>query len=150
MNGLYFALRGGREHRNLRHQPSQIQLVEKPGERPCLIYHEDVSKNHPGGLKGRKIKPKVVVHHANIEKPERCSVRLYHKLCPIDVYYLNPLQTPNQNVGIPIEQLDIANWIRLLVGCARQLDYLDTVPITPSEQQQQLDYISQTVLKNKR
>lgn len=54
MNGLYFALRGGTEHRNLRHKPSQIQLIEKVGERPYLMYTEDVSKNHPGGLKGRK------------------------------------------------------------------------------------------------
>ena len=98
MNGVYFALRGGKEHRNLRHRSSQIQLVEKSGERP---YHEDISKNHPGGLKGRKIKPKVVVHHANIEKPERCFIRLYklyHSLCPSDrpgdAYYLQPLQHP--------------------------------------------------------
>ena len=42
MNGLYFALRGGTEHRNLRHKPSQIQLVEKFGERPYLMYTEDV------------------------------------------------------------------------------------------------------------
>ena len=52
MNGLYFALRGGKEHQNLRHEPSQIQLVEKLGERPYLLYREDVSKNHPGGLRG--------------------------------------------------------------------------------------------------
>ena len=113
MNGLYFALRGGKEHRNLRHKPSQIHLIEKPGERPYLMYVEDVSKNHPGGLKGRKIKPKVVYHHANTERPERCFIRLYklyNSRCPADrpdhAYYLKPLQKPrnecwysNQPVG---------------------------------------------------
>ena len=113
MNGLYFALRGGREHRNLRHKPSQIHLIEKPGERSYLMYVEDISKNHPGGLKGRKIKPKVVYHYANTERPERCFVRLYklyNSRCPANrpdhAYYLKPLQKPenkcwysNQPVG---------------------------------------------------
>ena len=54
MNGLYFALHGGKEHRNLRYKPSQIRLLETPGERPYLMYIEDVSKNHPGGLKVEK------------------------------------------------------------------------------------------------
>ena len=102
MNGLYFALRSGKEHCQLRFTPSQIELVEKPGERPHLIYREDISKNRPGGLKGRKMKPKVVVHHANIENTKRCFVRLYKlymSLCPADrppdCFYLLPLQKPS-------------------------------------------------------
>ena len=67
MNGLYFALRSGSEHRQLRFSPPQIEVVEREGERPYLLYTEDISKNHPGGLKGRKIRPKVVRHYANVE-----------------------------------------------------------------------------------
>ena len=102
MNGLYFALRSGKEHRQLRFTPPQIELVEKPGDRAYLIYREDISKNHPGRLKGRKVKPKVVVHHANVENPRRCFVRLYklyNSLCPVDrppgSFYLLPLQKPS-------------------------------------------------------
>ena len=70
-------------------------------------------KNDPGGLKGRKIKPKIVYHHANNERPERWFIRLYklyNSWCPADrpdhAYYLKPLQKPknefwhsNQPVG---------------------------------------------------
>ena len=102
MNGLYFPLCSGEEHRQLRFTPPQIELVEKPGERPHLIYREDISKNRPGGLRGRKMKPKVVVHHANIENPKRCFIRLYKLYMslstvdrPPDCFYLLPLQKPS-------------------------------------------------------
>ena len=44
MNGMYFALRSGDEHRNLRHDPPQIELTEKRGERAYLKYMEGISK----------------------------------------------------------------------------------------------------------
>ena len=44
MNGMYFALRSGQEHRQLRHSPCQIQLVKKEGKIPYLLYTEDISK----------------------------------------------------------------------------------------------------------
>ena len=65
MNGIYFALRSGSEHRQLRSDPCQIEVVENPGERSYLVYTEDISKNRPGGLKGRKLKPKIVRHYDN-------------------------------------------------------------------------------------
>ena len=102
MNGLNFALRSGKEHRQLRFIPPQIELVEKQGERAYLVYREDISKNRPGGLKGRKMKPKVVYHHENLDNPHRCFVRLYKlymSLCPADrpadSFYLMPLQNPS-------------------------------------------------------
>jgi hypothetical protein len=46
------------EHRN----PcfSSVELVEKKGSIPYMIYTETVSKNNPGGLKHRKVEPKQV------------------------------------------------------------------------------------------
>ena len=83
--GLFFALRSGSEHRSLRHSPCQIQVFERHGERAYLEYTEDLSKNHPGGLKGCRVKQKIVRHHANTSHQERCFVRLfkrYRQLCP--------------------------------------------------------------------
>ena len=74
MNGVYFVLRSGDEHRNLRYDTPQIELIEKPGERAYLQYTEDISKNHPCGLKGRKQNRKVVVHYENANNPSRCFV----------------------------------------------------------------------------
>lgn len=98
MNGLYFALRSGDEHRQLRFDPCQIELIEQAGQRSYLKYTKDISKNRPGGLKGRKVKPKIVTHHANEENPDRRFVRLfklYNSLCPTErpsaYFYLQPL-----------------------------------------------------------
>ena len=40
-NGLYFALRSGREHRDLQFSSSQIEVVERVGERPYFFYTGD-------------------------------------------------------------------------------------------------------------
>ena len=101
MNGIYFALLSGQEHCNLCFHSSQIEIVEREDEIPYLQYTEDVSKNCPGLLKGRRQKPKVVQHHANVLLPSRCFVRLfklYKSLCPPNpkknTLYLQPLKKP--------------------------------------------------------
>ena len=43
-------------------RPCQIEVIEHENERPYLKYTEDVSKNRPGGLKGKNVKPKIVYH----------------------------------------------------------------------------------------
>ena len=115
MNALYFALRSGNEHHQLRHNPCQIQIIKNPGERP---YTENVSKNHPGGLKGRKRKPKIVIHHSNEENPNRCFIRLfklYNSLCRAeraDAFYLSPLTKPKEHCWFswtPLEHNTLKN-----------------------------------------
>jgi len=105
MNGLYFSLQGGIDHCNLQHEPSQIELFEIPGELTYLKYSEDVSKNHPGVLKGRKLQRKIISHHANLSNPDRCFVRLYKvysSRCPRDrpnnAFYLKPIKDATGDV----------------------------------------------------
>jgi hypothetical protein len=119
MNGMYFALRSGGER--LRHDPSQIELIEKPGERAYLKCTEDISKNHPRRLKGRKHNPKVVLHHKTTNNPSHCFIclfKIYQSKCPPDrppdVFYLKV-------IGDSLHQ-DIFASIKLFVS------YLTPVP----------------------
>ena len=101
--GMYFALRSGQEHRNL--VMSQIKIVEPTNGSPSYIaYTENVSKNHSDGLAQRKVEPKQVIHHQNLENPSRCLVRLmklYLSHCPNprpQTFYLAPLTKPKSDV----------------------------------------------------
>ena len=44
-SGLYFALRSGKEHCQLRSDPCQNSLFEQPGELPYLKYVKQILKN---------------------------------------------------------------------------------------------------------
>ncbi|XP_070548200.1 transcriptional regulator QRICH1-like [Ptychodera flava] len=110
--GLHFALRGGIEHRNLRHKNSQIQLKIDISGKKYLEYREDVSKSNQGGLSSRKIRQKVTRAYENAHNPERCIVRLYERynnLCPPnrpdDGYYLYPLAKPTATCWYSLKKL---------------------------------------------
>ena len=75
MTGLYFALRSGKEHRELRYN-SQIETFNGDCERSDLLYTKDSPTNHPGGLRGQH---EYVKHHANTDNTKRCLVRFYQK-----------------------------------------------------------------------
>ena len=77
----------------------QLTVIEGDDiERTRLQYRSHGEKNHGSGLKHRNVTPKVVEQHENVEKPERCVVRLYNKYiskCPRhckknEVFYLTP------------------------------------------------------------
>ena len=60
-------------------------MVELEGTTPYLLYTESVSKTNQGGLLHWKKQLKEVVHHVNIDSPQRCLVRLYklyNSKCP--------------------------------------------------------------------
>ena len=58
LNGLYFALRSGSEHRNLRSDPCQIQLIEKPGHRPTSNIKKTFLRTDKVVLKDERRSPK--------------------------------------------------------------------------------------------
>ena len=75
--------------------PCHIQLVETPNS--CyVICRKDLSKYHPGGLKGQKIKPKVVYHQENMAASSGYSgstrVCVFQMLqCTLSIFNLHDL-----------------------------------------------------------
>ena len=82
MCGVYCALQSGHEHRALRLYPCQIELLQSAGKRTCFLYIEDISRNNPGGLRGRTNKPKTVTHYENSDNSHRCVVHLFKLQMP--------------------------------------------------------------------
>lgn len=77
--GLHFALRAGKEHRNLRRgQYSQFRLMTDNNGLYYLRYTQDISKTFQGGLKDRRKMPKVVDAYS-IADESKCVVFLYKK-----------------------------------------------------------------------
>jgi hypothetical protein len=90
--GVNLVLRGRLEHRQL--QWDNFEVHEN-----LIVYREHVSKCNAGGIKGRKMKGKVVEIHENMNSL-RCPIRIFKKyasLCPKDLdpaspFYLTPLK----------------------------------------------------------
>lgn len=75
LNGLHFGIRGGTEHHNLTIDQFEIEAVN---DSECLIYREKASKTYQGGLKQRKLNPKIKTYFKNKNIPdERCHIRLF-------------------------------------------------------------------------
>ena len=124
--GVYFALRSGEEHRSLK--VSQLELVEPVGERAYVRYTENVAKNNHGGFSQRKLEPKQVVHHANLENPSRCFIRLYKTYLEhrpddpsIDAFYLTALKKPKGKVWyshLPVGHNTLSSTMKRLCGAS--------------------------------
>ena len=102
----------------------QIKLVEPEGGVQHLVYTENVSKNNPGGLDNRKLKPKVVIHHANLDNPSRCFVTFYKaymahrpKTIEHNAFYLTPIRNPKSEVWYstcPVRHHTLSNTVNRL------------------------------------
>ena len=100
--GVQFALRAGKEHRNLRLRNSQLSLQCDKLGREFLQSTKDISKTNNGGLGHLRFKRKVVQAYRNLTNVERCPVELYKKYLshvPNEVsdnaFYLRALPKPN-------------------------------------------------------
>lgn len=99
--GMHFALRGGKEHHDLKVSNFRIEL--SPQGEKTLFYTEDVSKSNQGGLLHMKIQQKSVGVKEDKSCPERCIVYLYERYmscCPTprpDSFYLQPIFRPSSS-----------------------------------------------------
>ena len=129
--GLHFALRSGREHRNIR--PDMLKVIESDGSRPYLLYTESGLKNHSGGLNQRKVSNKVVKAFANIEDPTRYIVTLYKKYMALrpngfasNAFYLQPLKQPRKDCWYqskPIGHNPLSQVVKKLCDMVRAKGY---------------------------
>lgn len=145
-SGLCFVLCRGREHQQLRNCRCQIEVVGRPAERAFLKCTEDASKNNQGGLRGCNVTPKIVLHHASAEHPERCFVHLYKRYCalypdtPHHAFYLQPSQTPTSScryTNKPLGHTTLGKTISRLCKAAGidgfHTNHIFFVPLQPSD-----------------
>ena len=98
--------------------------------------------SRPGGLRGRKQKPKVVMQHANDENPQRCFLRIYkiivQQFVPqgLPCRHIVPPSTCQTNtylLGTPTDHMAIIDLLALWHDCVGKQVCQDTKPIIPYE-----------------
>ena len=97
-NGKIFGLRGGSEHRDL--SPEQYEFVEgASGE--YMVFTARNSKNVDGGLKHRKVKPRVIEHYAQPDN-EHCVVKIFQlylsHIPKSGAFYKKPIDNNEGNI----------------------------------------------------
>ena len=109
-------------------------------ERTRLQYRSRGKKNHRGGLKQRNVTPKELEKHENVDKPERCVVRLYKKhisKCPKDskkdeVFCLTPKKDVKLESNIWYTKIPFEKYIlRAVVVVVKKQKLEGTKPTTP-------------------
>ena len=73
--GMYFCLRGGAKHRELK--LSQLEVQVSSNGVKCLVYREHGSKNHQGLTHQVHLNNKIVHHYADNSLGDRCFVHLF-------------------------------------------------------------------------
>ena len=123
-NRLFFVLRGGQEHRNLKLSQIVAKSVPNPERLSDMIdvveYTEHGSKNRPGGKHQLNLTNKRVTHFACPPLGECCYVylsKLYLSKLPSiahekDIFYWKPLDKPSAS----------GQWFTQLPLCHNSLD----------------------------
>ena len=154
LNGKNLALRGGKEHHELKF--SQFQRLRNPDR---YVYTENGSKNRSGGIADFRVPNKVVTIQMNMHNPERCHVRIldaYISRVPesarqSDAFYLQCMSSAD--CGIPghhgtnhseLELTSFKAWLRI---CAYKQVFQGARPITVYVQHAQLSYIKLALLR---
>lgn len=109
LNGLHFALRSGKEHRDLSIEQITVIPPSSTQEHYVIKYKEKTSKTNNGGLKHRKVEPKEVTHidiHS-IENPERSHALLFQKYLK-----LRPINSTNHFYLSPLKNWNLTNWYK--------------------------------------
>ena len=146
--GVHFALCAGVEHRAMHvGDNSQITLHNENGVK-CLLYHEDVSKTHQGGLDHCKILPKKVQAYENIANPECCIVKLYQKYLSVhpkglktNDFYLHPVAVPHGNVWYSCQPIGKNTLTKIVAEIAKKAGIDGKLPIIVYVHPQQLECI---------
>ena len=156
MNGLYFALRSGDEHRQLRHKPCQIQVVENKGERPYLIYTEDTSKkNTQEDLKDKNSSPKLLCIMLTLRTRTDAlfassrSTMLSANTIVLKVHFiLHHWRIPKRTFGTLFHLLGETNSLKLFQTCAKSVGFRGFEQTTHYVLQQQPAWTLQVLTNN--
>ena len=129
---FYFALRGEKERRQLRRNPSQIEGFEYPGRRP-LVPTQMMFQKSIGTTEHKTIKPIVAVQNNNLKDPQWCLMHCLSCTCSSVPELLWSMHSILGQQTTKVQANDTLNsyWVtpncsKQLLGCVHHLGFRGT------------------------